>query len=109
MSSLGQLVLKGKSGNSYTFKVYDINSNWNSVAAVYSVTRATSNEGKISHHIIYIGQTNDLKERFQNHHKQYCFDSNHANRLCVLIENNVNKRLYIESDLIANYNPKCND
>jgi predicted GIY-YIG superfamily endonuclease len=109
MSDVQTITLKGKSGNSYVFNIYDIKSNWAEVAAVYVVTRAvTKPEGGSTHYIIYVGQTDNLKNRFSNHDHQKCFDNNNANRLCVLQQGNEDKRRSIESDLIGSYNPPCN-
>lgn len=110
MASLGTIDYKGLSGKTYTFNIYDLNSSWNEVSVVYLVTRAfTKENGKLYHSLIYIGQTDNLKERFSNHHKQNCFNIKNANRLCLIVENNEAVRLQIESDLIKGNKAPCND
>ncbi len=66
-------------------------------------------DGSYSYKIIYIGQTDNLKERHSSHHKQECFDNNGATHLCVLIEQLQKERLRIECDLINNYQLICNE
>jgi hypothetical protein len=109
MATLGSISFKGKSGKGYTFEIYPLSSSWNSVSAVYIVTRRIKNQSDgYTHSAIYIGETGNLKERFSNHHKYNCFIENSANCLCILIESNEQNRLTIESDLLGNYNPPCN-
>jgi len=106
MASLGKIVFTGVSEKQYTFDIYDLNSQWNEVPVIYVVTRENSDK---KHTVIYIGQTDNLKQRFSNHHKQLCFDNNNANRLCLIVEKNENTRLDTESDLVQNYKTPCND
>ena len=110
MNKLSTINFHGESKNVYAFDIYDINDVWDSIEVVYVVTRAYSNpNGGITHKIIYIGETGNLNERFYDHHKQSCFDSNNANRLCLKIINNETERFTIETDLINYYNPPCNN
>ena len=58
---------------------------------------------------IYIGQTSDISERFENHHKWSCITRNGATHICTHKSSaNETERLAEESDLIKNYNPVCN-
>ncbi len=109
MASLGTITYKGASGKEYTFNIYDFNSSWNEVPAIYFVTHAFNSGSQIMHKAIYIGQTDNLKQRFLNHHKQACFSSHNANRLCIIIEKSENARLATETDLIRAIKPPCND
>ena len=104
------LELTGASGKKYAFLVYPWGTTFKPIGGVYAVTRATSNQsGGETHTIVYVGQTGDLSERFDAHHKASCFSRNSANRICVHVESNEKTRLTTESDLIAAYNPPCND
>lgn len=110
MASLGQITLKGKSGKEYKFEIYNFKSSWSEVAVIYVVTYAEEKQdGGHTHSILYVGQTDNLKERFENHHKQDCFDRNKANRLCLLLESNEKTRVSIEADLIDRISPPCNN
>ncbi len=103
------LELSGASGKKYTFTVYAWGTEFKSLGGVYAVSRAESNQrGGQTHNVIYVGQTGDLSERFDDHHKAACFQKHSANRICVMVEGNEQTRLAIERDLIANYNPPCN-
>ena len=58
---------------------------------------------------IYIGQTGDLSERFDGHHKMPCIKRNGATHIHVHTsssDEDVRKRE--ESDLIRKWNPPCN-
>jgi hypothetical protein len=108
MPSQGLLTLTGKSKSTYTFEIYPYGTPFNEVASVYVISRSYLKVGTVFHSIIYVGQTDNLKERFLNHHKEYCFNLNAANSICVYRSDSEASRLSIESDLIAAYNPPCN-
>ena len=110
MAHSNLLHLNGKSGKSYTLDTLDLKGSLNSVPGVYIVTREEPQETNgHTHHVIYIGETKDLKQRFANHEKQGCFDQYGANSLCFLPESNEETRKAIEGDLIAQWSPTCND
>lgn len=110
MATLGTLNLKGASGNIYAFNIYSFDSEFKSVACVYALTnRHKNNQGGYSHSTIYVGETGDLDERFDNHHKIDCFKQNNANALGVHQDNDQQSRRAKEKDLLAAHNPPCND
>jgi hypothetical protein len=109
MTKLATATFKGKSGNEYPFNVYTFDTNFSEVGAVYIVTKRIKSEETYNHSFIYIGQTDNLKERFTNHHKQTCFEKNNANCICTHQEDNEKTRLVVESDLINANNTPCND
>ena len=110
MAKLTTVSFTGKSGKKYSFDVYKFDTSWKDVSAVYIVTHAKpKSNGGHTHSVIYIGQTDNLKERFSNHNKQKCFEENEANRLCILMEQDEKTRLSIESDLIDLHDTPCND
>jgi hypothetical protein len=103
------MVLEGASRQKYTFQVYPWGTSFKSVGGVYVVTHAEPNlQGGNNHKIIYVGQTGDLSERFEFHHKASCFRLHKASHICVYLEQAERSRLTIESGLIASYNPACN-
>jgi len=103
------LELTGASGRKYAFLVYPWGTTFKPIGCLYAVTRAMSNQaGGQTHAIVYVGQTGDLSERFDDHHKTDCFSRRSANCICVHVESNEESRLAIEADLIAAYNPPCN-
>lgn len=109
MASLGALTLTGKSGKKYDFEIFGFNTNFNAVPGVYAVTkREQTGNGNWTHTVIYIGQTEDMAERHDDHHKEACFKRNQANCLCYHRDGNEASRLAKEGDLTAAYNPTCN-
>jgi hypothetical protein len=110
MAKLEIVTFTGISGNKYKFNVYQWGTNFKvDYGAVYFVTKRTqSSDGGYSHTRIYVGQTEDLSIRFDNHHKQDCFDRHNKNCICVYGEQDENNRLLIEQDLIETYGPPCN-
>ena len=100
----------GKSGKKYQFYVYELNTSFNKEGGNYVFTkRTTKQDGSGSHDIIYIGKTEDLSTRFQNHHKEDCISKHGANRICIRQVDSENERDLTEKDLIKNYNSVCND
>ena len=87
---------------------YSIDTSFNSVGAVYFITKRSKDNGGHNHTRIYVGETGDLSTRFDDHHKAGCFNEHDANCICVYQEESESKRLKIEKDLIDNYNPPCN-
>ena len=109
MGKLASVTFTGASGMKYDFDVYPWGTNFRPIGAVYFTTKRYSSGNGYSHAKIYVGQTGDLLERFDNHHKIGCFRTNGANCICIHPEGVENSRRRIESDLISNYNPPCND
>ena len=109
MAKPADITFRGRSGTEYTFGVYLMDTSFNEDGAVYFVTRRYQKpEGGYTHDPIYVGQTEDLSTRFDDHHKQSCFDRKNANCVCAYVENSESKRFDIEDDLIQNYVPPCN-
>lgn len=104
-SKIGTLELLGASGQKYTFSIYPIGINFKAVGGIYYISRRAD---KGNHSSIYIGETGDLSERFDNHHKSDCFEKYKANCISVYANDSRKERLAIEQDLIANYQPPCN-
>jgi excinuclease UvrABC nuclease subunit len=110
MPKLGDVTFHGKSGQGYVFEVYPVDTDFNDVAAVYAVTRRYKDtRGGYSHEIIYVGETKDLSERFDEHHKANCFIRHNANCICTHLDDKEAPRLTKENDLIKKHNPPCND
>ena len=106
MAKVDTVTAKGASGTSYAFDVYP----WGEIenkrgGAVYRVYHKKKNGNYTA---LYVGQTGDLSERFDDHHKAACFKKNARTHIGILLESSEKKRLAIEADLIANYNPVCN-
>ena len=106
MTAVGSntITLRGTSGSSYTFSIYPLGQAFKALGGVYAILRF---EGG-SYQVLYVGQTGDLSERFDDHHKAACFSRNGATHIAVLVEPSESRRLMIEKDLTAMYSPICN-
>ena len=106
----------GGSGRSYVFNIHPINTfdlqptdtQFNAEAACYIFTKENAQK---SWDAIYIGETHDLSERFDNHHKLPCIGNHRATHICVYTDgmDNYLQRLTVEKDLLANEDPPCNE
>lgn len=106
MSDEPKITWMGKSGKGYTYWLYKIDTNFDAVPANYIFCKETA-ENKVQ--AIYIGETGDLSERFDNHHRMPCIKREGATGICThKSSGDGDVRRSEESDLIANYNPTCN-
>ena len=109
MAKIGTITLTGALGIKYTFNVYPYGTKFKAIGAVYYISkRIEKADGTGAHEKIYIGETGDLSERFDNHHKEPCFKMYNANCISIYQESDEEKRLIIEKDLIDARNPPCN-
>ena len=109
MAKLATATWKGKSGRSYEFDVYPIGTTFKALGAVYIFSRRTTDlNGKVTHDLAYIGQTGDLSERFDNHHKAPAIKKRGANAISIHLNGVESQRLNIETDLCRLHNPPCN-
>ena len=98
------LKIPGSSGNQYDFVSYPWNSGWNPIGVVYAVLKFASGQW----HLLYVGETGDLKQRMANHHRQPAFDRHQKTHLAVLVENSASRRQMIERDIMGKHTPPCN-
>jgi hypothetical protein len=103
MATATVISLKGASARTYEFEVYPWGTAFNPVGAVYAVLQSRTDG------LIYIGQTGDLSERFDNHHQAACFTQYGKTHIGVHVESSEQRRRVIESDLIGNYRTSCNE
>ena len=106
MVQIKNITLNGASRRTFSFQVFPWSTNLKQSGAVYAVLKQTPT-GHYS--IIYLGQTSDLNKRFENHHKQDCFDQNGKTHLAVYPVPTESRRFDIETDLLRSYKPVCND
>jgi hypothetical protein len=95
----------GKSGKKYQYLIYPLPPNFKAVAGNYIFTKQNGSGNWVA---VYVGQTEDLSERFDDHHKMPCIKRNSATHIHAHTNSNKNDRLDEESDLIENYSPPCN-
>ena len=96
----------GASGKSYKYWIYPIGHSLKAEAGNY-IFAYESRPG--SYTPVYIGQTGDLSERFDNHHKAVCIKNAGATHIHAHLNTKKQDRLDEESDLIAKWKPTCND
>lgn len=105
MAKVDTATATGASGEKYAFDVYPWEQLFRPLGGVYVVLRRQQNN---MYDVLYVGQTGDLSERFDQHHKQPCFDRNQRTHIGVLLEGTERRRLAIERDLLGNYQTVCN-
>lgn len=73
---------------------------------IYLIVQNTPQTGS---KIIYVGITDDINQRMENHHKMDCwrkYVTSHS--LYILRQNSNSERILIESLITQQYNPPCN-
>ncbi len=112
MATYGIVTYAGASGAEYEFTACSWDQRFKAAGAVYFITKRTPQPDRepdgVGHTRIYVGQTEDLSERLDDHHKASCFKQHAANCICVHPDDNENSRLTKENDLIESYHPPCN-
>ena len=91
----------GKSGNSYKYHIYKLPPNFKNASGNYIFTKLNTNNKWVP---IYIGETKDLSERFDDHHKMPCIKRKGVTHIHAHLnqEGEVARRQE-ESDLLDNY------
>lgn len=106
MADSGIHVWTGASGQKYRYTVYMFGTVFGPGAANYVFARETR-PGQYTP--VYIGQTGDLSEPFDNHLAMQCIRLNRATHIHVKLSNAPEEQRRAErSDLIAEWNPPCN-
>jgi hypothetical protein len=109
MASLGKTVLKGESGKMYRFRVYPLGTKFRKIGGVYLITNRYHNEGMgYRHKMLYVGQTEDFSQPFDQLGKVQEFQEHGANCICVQSDESADSRLSKEQDLLAALHPVCN-
>ena len=98
------ITLNGTLGRRFSFTAYPWGTPLVRAGGVYVVLNSDSALTPIT----YVGQTGDLSERFDAHHKALCFVRHGRTHIAVLLEGNETQRRLIESELIRSNNPPCN-
>lgn len=102
---MASITLSGCSGKSYKFTVKDFGVEMEPIGAVYCVIKERNNSN--SH--IYLGITNDLSTRFENHHKENCFKKHNANKIAIYKCSSKSDRKKIEEDILCKNDFPCNE
>lgn len=96
----------GKSGQKYRYRIYPVRTDFKTVPGNYIFAKRKANGYWVP---VYIGETGDLSERFDNHHAALCINLNGATHIHAhKSSTNRQVRLNEETDLRQNYSPHCN-
>ncbi len=110
MPSLGKTVFDGKSGKAYGFSVYPLRTRIRKIAGLYVIAnRSHDDSSGHQHKVLYVGQTEDLSQPFERHHKAQEFDRCGANCICLHADDSEDSRIEKERDLVASMCPALND
>ncbi|MBN2412968.1 GIY-YIG nuclease family protein [candidate division KSB1 bacterium] len=96
----------GVSGKKYKYWIYPIDTSLKEEGGNY-IFALESSPGHWSS--VYIGQTNNLNERLENHEKENCARSNGATHIHAHLNSLKQNRLNEELDLIKKWKPVCNE
>ncbi len=98
---------EGASGTKYKYWIYPIGTTFEAVRGNYIFAKATKPN---THAPIYIGQTGDLSERFDAHHKMVCIKQNGASHIHThRSSKKEEERLAEETDHLQKLDTPCND
>ena len=110
MGTLEILMLRGRSGAVYPFRVYVLPADLPNAGAVVVCSKRTLEEdGRGTHKLIHISQTWDLADSLSNYKTLPCFKEYHANCVCIYLDEDERHRTMIEGDLMSYYYPPCNN
>ena len=96
----------GRSGQAYTYHIYLIGTTLKKAPGNYIFAKKNNAGQWIP---IYAGETEDLSQRFNNHHKMACIKAEGATHIHARLSSAVAEaRRAEERDIIAKYSPACN-
>lgn len=106
MNDAPTIIWDGKSGNNYKYWIHVIEVEFKASPGNYVFAKKTL-DGRFRP--IYVGETGDLSERFDNHHKMGCIKNAGATHICVHTSGNDDTvRRAEEADIIEKWQPSCN-
>ena len=97
---------EGASGATYGYWVYPIGTPLKAEGGNYIFAKETRPGSWAP---AYVGQTSNLAERFEDHHKKWCIKQHGATHIHAHLNAKERERLVEEADLIKNWHPPCND
>ncbi len=116
MNNTGKrLTLNGISGKQYLFDLFsfedfsELKSSFRAMPAVYVFTRRRMVTNGCTHDLVYLGETENLSQRFDAHHKEQCITAHFAN--CIGVHGLAPEEvgMDIEKDILSAYDFPCND
>lgn len=105
-TTIPTLTVVGGSGTRYAYELYLWPTNFRKLPANYHFVRRVGGRDTS----VYAGETEDLSNRFDGHHKLPCIQKHGATHIAIFINRGGKQaRLSHERDVIAGCNPLCND
>ena len=108
--------LQGASGKTYLFNLYgysnfsQLKNAFKPLAAIYVFSQRYIDDNSYRHHLLYLGQTNNLSTRYDNHHKENVITANYGNCIWIHVFNGSDlERVEAEKDLLESYDFPCNE
>ena len=105
MTDTATIEWPGQSGKNYLHYIHPIGTDFMPVGGNYIFCKLNAQDRWVP---VYIGQTNDMKVRFANHHASPCISRNGATHVHEHSNDNQQNRLNEESDLLSRFNTTCN-
>lgn len=106
MADEGTIQWDGRSGRTYKYWIYKIGTTFEKAPGNYIFAKETKPN---TFRPIYIGETEDLSERFDDHHKMPCIKQEGATHIHVHKNTGgETARQAEEADLVGRWNPICN-
>ena len=102
---MDKVALTGGSRRTYDFYLFHVDVTLGQGAGCYAFIEAT----KTGYSLVYIGETGDLSERFDSHHKGRCIKRHGATWKGVYRTASKAQAQRVEGDLLRRYSPPCND
>lgn len=107
MAKAGTIKWIGQSDRKYEYDIHTLDTTHKAVPANYVFAKQTEPN---TYNPIYAGETGDISERFDNHHKMPCIIREGATHICTHTSSSDDKvRKAEESDIIERWHPPCND
>jgi hypothetical protein len=108
-TKIDSLAFTGKSGETYSLRVYVWETRFKALPAVYLVASRSVEPGAVpTYQPLFVGAADDLSKAFKSHPRNDCFQLHYANTIAVLQEQDPAARERIAADLIAALEPPCN-
>jgi len=104
-----QYDLQGHSGRTYSFNMYAVGTYFTAVEGVYIFTKGTKVNDSYEHENIYLGEINDLSQRFEDHYMMQRVMDNGGNCVCILPVLSKEERQDILADLLKAHETPCNN
>lgn len=97
----------GDSGQSYDFELYPMHTIFRPIPACYIFVKQVDTQ---SWGAIYIGETENIRQRFDWHEKMPCITRHGATHVCIYTQGMEGRlrRYTLEGDLLRRISPPCN-